>query len=99
MIHLKIDIKNSLELIKGCKIVFDYVHLLYFKCHRINPNCGGSDIFSPDCIQNKKATINPIYKKDSTCFQYSTTVTLNHEKTIINIYNWEGIHFPAEKDD
>ena len=99
MIHLKVDIKNNLELIKGCEIVFDYVHLLYFKGHKINPDCGGSYIFSPDCIQNKKATINPIHEKDSICFQYSITVALNHEKTIINKDNWDGTHFPAEKDD
>ena len=24
--------------------VFDYVHLLYYKCHKINLNCGGSYI-------------------------------------------------------
>ena len=28
----------------------------------------------------KKATINPINKKDSKCFQYAITVALNHEE-------------------
>ena len=39
-------------------LVFDCVHLLYFKCHKINPNEGGSCINSPDWIKNKKATVN-----------------------------------------
>ena len=28
----------------------------------------------PDWIKNKKATINPINKKDNKCFQYVVTV-------------------------
>ena len=36
--------------------------------------------FSPDWIKNKKATINPIKKKDNKCFQYALTVALNHVK-------------------
>ena len=42
------------------KGIFDYVHLLYYKCHKINPNRSGSYIDSPDWLKNKKATINPI---------------------------------------
>ena len=59
---------------KGCEFVFDCVHLLYYNCHKINPNRGGSYIDCPDCIKNKKATINPINKKDNKCFQYAVTV-------------------------
>ena len=44
------------------KNVFDYVHLLYHKCHKINASLGGSYIDSPDWIKNKKANINPIKK-------------------------------------
>ena len=33
----------------------------------------------PDSIKNKKATINPINKKDK-CFQYAVTVALNDEE-------------------
>ena len=65
---------------KGSQFVFDYVNLLYYKCHKTNPNCGGSYIDSPDQIKNKKATINPINEKDNKCFQYAITVALNHEK-------------------
>ena len=48
---------------KGSEYVFNYVCLLYYKSHKINPNCGGSYIDSPDWIKNKKSTINPVNKK------------------------------------
>ena len=59
--------QSSLESIKDSEFVFYYVHLL-------------SDIDSPDWIKNKKATINPINKKDNKCFQYAITVSLNYEQ-------------------
>ena len=35
--------QNILEkLMKVSEFVFDYVHLLYYKCHKMNRNCGGS---------------------------------------------------------
>ena len=103
--------QNNLQSMRDSEFVFDYVHLLYYKCYRINFNRGGSYIDSPDWIKNKKATINPINKKDNKCFQYAITVTLNHEKIkkdlqritkiklFINKYNWEGINFPSKKND
>ena len=96
---------------KGSEFVFDYVQLLYYKCHKINPNRGGSCTDSPDCIKNKEVTINPINKKENKCFQYTVTVALTHEeigknseratkiKPFINKYKLEGINFPSEKDD
>ena len=39
---------------KGSDFVFNYVHLLYYKCHRIYLNRGGSDIGYPHWIKNKK---------------------------------------------
>ena len=95
---------------KGSECVFDYVHLLYYKSHKINPNCGGSYIDSLNSIKNKKATLNSINNKDNKCFQYALTVALNHEeikkdpqkikvKPFINKYNWEGINFPSGKND
>ena len=60
--------------------MFHYVQLLYYKCHKINFNCGGSDIDSPDWMKNKKATINHINKKDNEYFQYAVTVCLNYEE-------------------
>ena len=55
---------------KSSEFVIDYVHLLYYKCHKINANCSysGSYIDSPDWIKNKKARINSIIKKDNKCF-------------------------------
>ena len=54
MLHLNIDIKIIWESLKGSEIVFNYVHLLYYKCHKINPNRGGSYIDSSNCIKSKK---------------------------------------------
>ena len=55
--------QNDLKSVKGSEFIFNYVHLLYFKCHEINRNCGGSYVDSPDWIKNKMATINPIKKR------------------------------------
>ena len=38
----------------GNDFIFDCVHLLFYKCHNINPNCGGSYIDSPDWIKTEK---------------------------------------------
>ena len=54
---------------KASDFVFDRVHLLDYKCHKINFERGTSYIDSPDLIKNKKATINPFNKKDTKCFQ------------------------------
>ena len=102
--------QNNVESMNGSEFVFDYVQLLYYKCHKINLNHGGSYIDSPDWIKSKNATTNPINKKDNNCFQCAITVTLNYEeikkdpqrakiKPFINKYIWIGIKFPSEKDD
>ena len=65
---------------KGSEFVFYYVHLLYYKCHKINPNRGRSYIDSPDWTKSKKATIKPISKKDNRYFKYAVTVALNHKE-------------------
>ena len=59
---------------KGSEFVFNCVHLLYCKCHKINLNHGESYIDSPDSIKSKKETIIPINKKDHKYFQYVVTV-------------------------
>ena len=64
---------------KASEFVFDYVHLLYYKCHKMNPNRSGSYTDSPDWIKSKEATINPVNRKDNKYFQYAVTVTLNYE--------------------
>ena len=39
-----LEYQNNLELMKSSEFVFDYVHLLYYRYHKINPNRGGSYI-------------------------------------------------------
>ena len=34
----------NLELLEGSEFVFNYVHLLYYQCHKINLIHGGSDM-------------------------------------------------------
>ena len=51
---LKNRYQNNLELMKGSQFVFDYVQLLYYKCHKINPKCVRLYIDSPVWIKNKK---------------------------------------------
>ena len=62
-----------------------------------------------DKKQNKKK--NPVNKNDNRCFQYATTLALNHKeigkdsgritkiKPFIDKYDWEGIDYPSEKDN
>ena len=68
LINSKIVIKINLESMKCVEFAFGHVHLLYDKCHKINPNHGESYLDSPDWIKSKKAAINSINKKDSKCF-------------------------------
>ena len=103
--------QNNLESMKGSEFVFNCVQLFYYKCYKINPNCGGSYTDSPHWIISKRATINPFNKKDNKYYRYAVTAALNHEeikkdlkrikkiKLFINKYNWEGINFPSEKND
>ena len=59
---LKNRYQNNLESMRDSEFVFDYVQLLDYKCH------GGSYIDFPDWIKHKKATINPINKKNNNVF-------------------------------
>ena len=64
---------------RGSGFIFDCVYLLYCKCHKINPNWGGSYKDFPDCIKSKKASINPI-NNDDKYFQYAASFALNHKE-------------------
>ena len=66
---LKNTCQNNLESMNGSNVAIDYVQLLYYKCQKINLNCGGSYIDCRDWIKTKKTTINRIIKK--------TTIVLN----------------------
>ena len=46
--------------IRGSDCFFDFVHLMYYKCHKIGFRGSGSFIDSPYWIRNKKVTINSI---------------------------------------
>ena len=72
--------QNNLKTKKSSEFVFNYVHLLYYKYHKINPNRGGSYIDSNDWIKNKNSNNKSHQQKDNKCFQYAVTVALNHEK-------------------
>ena len=70
----------------------------------------GSYIDSPECLKNKKATINPKIN-DYNCFQYALIVALNYQnigknsqrtskiKLSIDQYNWKEIDFPSYSKD
>ena len=65
---------------KASDFVLDFVSLLYYKCQKINLKGGGSYVDSPYWIKIKKATINPVHKKDNKCFQYAIIVAWNYEE-------------------
>ena len=65
---LKNRYQNNLQLMRGSDFILDYVQLLYYKCHKINLNRGGSYIDFLDWIKNKKVLINLIIKKITNVF-------------------------------
>ena len=69
----EIGLKTSM---KVSDFIFNSIHLLIYKCHKINLNQGGSYIDSPDWIKNKKPIINPIRKKDNKYLQCTVAVAL-----------------------
>ena len=94
---------------KGSDFIFDCVNLLYYKCHKINLNCGGSYIDSPDQIKTTTTKKNPINDDDKS-FQSFAAVAFNHEEIgkyqqrtlkiepFINKCNWKRINYPSGKD-
>ena len=84
---------------RGMEFVINYVHLLYYKCHKINLNHGGSFKDSPDWMKNKNTTITP-NKKNDISFEYTVTVMLNYEEIEKDVNNNKYlISFPPETDD
>ena len=57
---LKKRYRNNLEPIKGSEFVFDYVNLLYYKCHKINPNPNGGSYI--DSLDKKQKSNNKSYQ-------------------------------------
>ena len=73
----QIDLETQM---RGRDFIFDYINLLYYKCHEVNFKRSGSYIYSPDWIKKKKATINP-KNEDDKCFQYAAIFALNFDET------------------
>ena len=49
---------------RGKDFTFDSVHVMYFKCHKVNFRRGGSHFDFPDWVRKKRAAINPKIKDD-----------------------------------
>ena len=71
--------ENLQEKMKESDIEFDGVNFLYYDLNKISINRGGSYIYSPQWLKNKKSTINPI-NNNYKCFQYAVTLALNLDK-------------------
>ena len=67
------------ESIRESELVYDSVDALYYNLNKVSLSRGGSYIDPLKWLKNKKATINPQYKKNDRCFQYAVTVALNYE--------------------
>ena len=55
---LKNRYQNDLKSIKGSEFVLDYVHLLYYKYHKIIQNRGGSYIYIFSSLDEKQKSNN-----------------------------------------
>ena len=64
--------------------IFDFVQLLYYKCHKIYFKRGESNIDSHDWIKHKKSRLNP-KSKDEKCFQYAAAIALNYREIKLNL--------------
>ena len=78
--HFILDIKSTKKKMKGSSFIFNHIHLLYYKCHKVNSSCSESYIDSPGCIKNKNITISHA-NNDDKYYQYATTnALLIHEE-------------------
>ena len=101
---------NLQNKMRGSDLEFDGVNFLYYDFNKINLNRGGSYIYSPKWLKDKKSTIYP-KNNDHKCFQYAVTLTLNPDKInkhpqriskikpFIDQYNWKDIDFLAMSKD
>ena len=83
---------------RGSNFVFDCVHLLYYKCHKINLDCGESYVNFSDWIKSKKPTITPIDENDYKCVQYAVTVALLPSNLSQIIGQDKFAHSPLERN-
>ena len=101
---------NLNEKMRGSDFIFNGVNYLFYDFNRVSISKGGSYIESPKWLIDKKCTVNQ-KNNDNKCFQYATTLALNHDKInkhpqrisrikpFIENYNWNDINFPATKKD
>ena len=92
--------ENLQEKMKGSDFEFDGVNSFNYDFNKTSINREGSYIDSPQCLKNKKSTINP-KNNDDKCFQYAVTLSLNLNsidnhperiskiKPFINKYNFQ----------
>ena len=92
---LKSRHQNSLESMKGSEFIFDYIHLLYNKSHKINPNHDGSYIDSANGIESSITVTVSLNRQEIKKDPQRTKII----KPVINQNNWEGINFSSEKKD
>ena len=102
--------ENLQNKMRGSKFEFDGVNFLYYDFNKISINRGGSYIYSPKWLKDKKSTINP-KNNDHKCFQYAATLALNLDKIkkdpqriskikpFLEQYNWKEIKFPSTSKD
>ena len=100
---------NLNEKARGSDFIFNGVNYLFYDFNRLSISKGGSYIESPKWLKDKKCTNQK--NNDNKCFQYATTLALNHDKInkhsqrtsrikpFIDNYNWNDINFPATKKD
>ena len=68
--------ENLQNKMKGSDFEFDGVNFLYYEFNKTSINRGGSYIYSPKWLKDKKSIINP-KNNDNKCFQYAVTLALN----------------------
>ena len=93
---LKSRHQNNLESMKGSKFIVGYIHLLYNKCHKINPNHDGSCIDSVEWIESS-IRCNSLVK--STRNKKTSSKNKKKNQPVINKNNWEGRNFSSKKGD
>ena len=103
-------IKTYSQKTRGSDFIFNGVNYLFYDFNRVSISKGGSYIESPKWLKDKKCTVNQ-KNNDNKCFQYATTLALNHDKInkhpqrisrikpFIENCNWNDINFPATKKD
>ena len=87
---------------RGSYFIFDSVHLMYYKCHKVNFRSVGSYINSPEWIKKKKGA--NLKNTDDECALNYEEIKWNPErvsnvKPFINKYNWKGINHLSKIND